>query len=401
MQIRWMFLLMGLTLGAPLASLGSADLPTFRQNYNEPKDMLSQAKAHIAYLRRSGQLIEDPFAMQYLYDLGNYLAGFSSLAAYQFRFYIKKDSSINAYAMPGGNIVLHTGLIEATRSLDELVAVIAHEMAHIQRAHLLRRDEKLADDTLPILAGTLASLALMSVNPQAAMAGISSIQALSAQSLINTTRDYEWEADEMGIQMMQAAGYEPLAMARFFEQLGMHNHEIPEILLTHPVTQKRISAALANAERMPKKSAKKASEDRLGYPYLKALIQGQSPSAPDEKWLKLHAPWSLARQAQHTAQAIDSPAKRASLNYLKTALEHSAYPEHTYRLMAKLYFDLDDKSSSHWALAMAFSLEEDYREALKQISIALDLKPAEHQRQKFSQLQQEWMQALQKQAAPK
>src|SRR6185437_4428936 len=170
-------------------------------------------------------------------------------------FFIVKDPEINAFAAPGGYIAVNSGLITIARNESELAGVIAHEIGHITQNHLQRAFEASKKDA-PLMAlvllGAIAAGA-GSHSGDAPMAVLAGGQGLLAQKSINFTRKDEIEADRVGIQTLAKAGFDPNAMADFFQRMqdvlstGAGGEDVPALLQTHPVTTMRISDAKARA----------------------------------------------------------------------------------------------------------------------------------------------------------
>ena len=125
---------------------------------------------------------------------------------------------INAFALPGGYTVQH-GLLLASQSESEVASVIAHEIAHVTQRHIARILDQQKQSTIISLA-TLALAVLASrANSDVAMAASAFGQGAAIQNLLNFTREHEKEADRVGLQTLQAAGFDARAMATFFERL--------------------------------------------------------------------------------------------------------------------------------------------------------------------------------------
>ena len=200
-------------------------------------------------IRASGTIIDDPQINEYINEIGYRVAAHANESERKFTFFVIDDSSINAFALPGGYIGVHTGLIEATRSEDELAGVLAHEVAHVTQRHLARAID--ASQKRSILS---TAIMLGAVIAGAAGAGSDEIQGAiavaqgtQAQQQINFTRDNEYEADRLGIRALASAGFDPSGMASFFEVMSGTNTigsmRVPEFLKTHPVTSSRIAEA--------------------------------------------------------------------------------------------------------------------------------------------------------------
>ena len=210
-------------------------------------------------LRDSGQILEDPEVGEYLQSLGSRLASHAQEGTAHFTFFVVKDRSINAFALPGGFVGVNAGLVLATASESELAGVLAHEISHVTQRHIAR---SIADQSRTSLVSTAAMLAAIllgavSGNSNVGMAGVMAGQSAAVQHQLNFSRENEYEADRVGIGVLAAAGYDPHAMASFFETLGRRmgsagpNAKILEFLQTHPVTSGRVAESRGRADAYP------------------------------------------------------------------------------------------------------------------------------------------------------
>ncbi len=211
-------------------------------------------------------VIEDPILNQWLTRLGQYLAQYADTPE-PVTFLLIDSPEINAFAGPGGVIGIHTGLILAAHSTDEVAGVIAHEIGHVHQHHLLRRLAHSDRDTLTSLATVLAALLIGQQDPQAGMAVFYAGNALNLRAQLSHSRSDETEADAQGLQLLYAAGYRPEAMADFFELLYQRSErnikDIPEILRTHPVSQHRLAAAKDRLEALKYRHAPRGTPPPL------------------------------------------------------------------------------------------------------------------------------------------
>jgi predicted Zn-dependent protease len=157
---------------------------------------------------------------------------------YDYRFFVVENRDLNAFAVPGGSIYLHTGLIERVTSTDELAAVVSHEIVHVKSRHMARLSRFDPTNLLGLL-GMLLSVA----GPSGQAAGALG-QAIAASRQLAYNRKVEQEADTLGIKYMAEAGYDPRAALSFLRIINQENVlnpvEIPPYLRTHPVSQDRI-----------------------------------------------------------------------------------------------------------------------------------------------------------------
>ncbi|MEM7431306.1 MAG: M48 family metalloprotease [Pseudomonadota bacterium] len=226
-------------------------------------------------IRMSGTIVEDPQINEYINEIGHRLVAQANDGDHRFTFFVVDDPRINAFALPGGYIGVHTGLIEATRSEDELAGVLAHEVAHVTQRHIARAIHSNSRQSLLSTALLLGALVLGAAGGDSDMiqAGVAASQGLSAQQSINFTRSNEYEADRIGISALAGAGFDPRGMASFFEVMARQdtrapNERVPEFLRTHPVTTARISEARTRAREYPSVH----SDDTTNYGIAKARV---------------------------------------------------------------------------------------------------------------------------------
>ncbi len=215
-------------------------------------------RAIMRNIRLSGMVVEDPLITEYLNDIGSRIVSQTNDGGYNFTFFAVQDDRINAFALPGGYIGVHTGLIEATRSEDELAGVVAHEVAHVTQRHIARAIHASSRQSILTTAMMLGALIVAAAGggSDAAQGAIAVAQGTAAQQQINFTRTNEYEADRVGIAALADAGFDPHGMASFFEVMSRQTTtspemRAPEFLRTHPVTTARIAEARNRARAYP------------------------------------------------------------------------------------------------------------------------------------------------------
>lgn len=233
---------------ASLPDLGSPDLKDY-----DTKTEINLGKAFLTSLHQHHNLVQDPIILSYIRRIGKHILAEAGIVRH-FSFQVINNHEINAFAGPNGIIGIHTGLINAASSEDELAAVIAHEIAHVTQRHLSRRYEFRQEIGLASVATIIAAILIGTQDPAAGFAAYMGGMSLSIQEQLKNSRAHEKEADHIGIKFLHQAGYNPDAMANFFERIQkeqqIFEHKPPEILLTHPVTQSRIARAKDRAKQM-------------------------------------------------------------------------------------------------------------------------------------------------------
>ncbi|SCZ85693.1 M48 family metalloprotease [Nitrosomonas mobilis] len=229
--------------GQTLPDLGDVSQATVtpRQERQIGLQIMRQIRADPSYL-------DDPEVADYLSRIGSRLVAVSDRYVFEhsFEFFALNNSEINAFAMPGGFMGFHSGLITAAQSESELAGVMAHEIAHVTQKHLARM---ISGSQYPGMIASIAALAIAILasrsNPQAGSAVMAATQAGMIQAQLNFTRKHEKEADRIGFDMLVKAGFDPHGMASFFERMQnasrYHESGAPSFLRTHPVTFERIA----------------------------------------------------------------------------------------------------------------------------------------------------------------
>lgn len=188
-------------------------------------------------LSKGRTLVDDPAALEELELLVAPLLEALGDSPYDFRFHIVEDASINAFAIPGGHVTLHTGLIESAESPEEILGVLAHEIIHVTRKHSLRQ-----------LVGT-AGVFLLIQTLLGDLSGLAAVLVENGSFLLGQkfSRDHEREADDLGLDLLIRARIDPRGMVTFFEKLRKQTEELEKIeqplslVSTHPATSERIA----------------------------------------------------------------------------------------------------------------------------------------------------------------
>ena len=206
-------------------------------------------------IRQSPNYLDDPEVVDYLNRIGYRLVAASNGARMDFSFFALRDPTINAFALPGGYVGVHSGLILAAQSESELASVLAHEISHVTQRHIARLLNQQQRAGITSLAALALAILVARSNPQAAAGAIAAAQAQSISSRLAFTRDNEREADRVGVSLLDRAGFDPHAMPVFFDRLqrATRTYETgaPTYMLTHPVTFERIADVQNRVSNIP------------------------------------------------------------------------------------------------------------------------------------------------------
>lgn len=206
-------------------------------------------------LRANQATIDDPLLITWFTDSIYQLVPFSELAVTDLQLVVVDSPQLNAFAVPGGIIGINYGLFLYTADEDELASVLSHELVHLSQRHFARQVEAAQRRNPIALATLLASIILIATdNPDAGFAGLVSSQAAAIQSQLAYSRDFEREADRLGMNILVQSGMDAHAMPEMFSSMmeaNRYSSSALEFLMTHPLTPSRVSDAGNRAEQYP------------------------------------------------------------------------------------------------------------------------------------------------------
>ena len=258
-----------------LGDVSSSDLPPATERKVGEEIMRDIRMHEPAYL-------DDPEIAEYLNAVGAQLSGGASGSHQEFEFFVMRDSSINAFALPGGFIGVHTGLISASDNESEIASVLAHEMGHVTQRHIARQIGIQKQMQMPMMVAMAAAILLGRSRPDLAGGAAMAAQGGAIQSQLRYSRDFEREADRIGFQTLAAAGFDVHAMAAFFEKMQrsmriVDSGSVPVYLRSHPVTTERISDVQARAASQPYRQ----HADSVEYHLVRAKVRAEAGEARD------------------------------------------------------------------------------------------------------------------------
>lgn len=259
------------------------DLGSPSDMYLSKMDEPAIGRAYFRNLRQQGQVVEDPLLSEYIQDLGNKLSSKVQDGDFNFNYFFVPQNSINAFAMPGGYIGIHTGLCIAADNESQFASVLAHEISHVTQRHISRQIGDQVPNSVQgglVLLGAIL-LGAVSGSSEIIEAGTMIAPSIMAQGQIDFTREMEVEADAIGIKTLGISGYDPYAMAEFFNKLSTgsdpRNAQSTEFLRTHPTSVNRSAAAKKQARRM----TVERKDESLGFELSKARIRVLYSTTPE------------------------------------------------------------------------------------------------------------------------
>ena len=226
--------------------------------------------------------LDDPEIAAYLNELGHKLTAQTEDTHQDFEFFVLRAPTINAFALPGGFIGVHSGLIMLAQSESELAAVLAHEVSHVTQHHLARQLRPQAQSQFLALMSFAVALIAARNRPDLAQGAILAGQGVAIQNQLSYSRDFEREADRIGIKLLERAGFDVSAMEVFFARM-QKNNRLTEVnaqsyLMTHPLTTERMADMANRIQQRPYRQVVDSQDFALARAKLEAM-QGSPQEA--------------------------------------------------------------------------------------------------------------------------
>lgn len=219
-------------------AIGSGSVAAFQ--LVSVKDEIEIGRQAQQEVRRETPQVRDARVREYISDLGTALAQHASGAQYPYSFSTADYAELNAFALPGGPVWVHRGILAVADNESQVAGVIAHEIAHIAERHAARQITKgtVANGLLGLLGAVLG-------NEGAGAAAAQMAAGVTANSvMLKFSRDDERAADRVGVDIMSRAGYDTRGLVEFMRILGAQQGRSPgsvaQFLSTHPAPQSRI-----------------------------------------------------------------------------------------------------------------------------------------------------------------
>ena len=300
-----------------------------------PADEYALGKQLMQQVRADPTYMNDPEVTEYLNRIGYQLVSHATTHTYNFFFFPIRDASLNAFALPGGFIAVHSGTVISAKTESELAGVMSHEIGHVAQRHIARMIEgqkgNLALTLGSLLLAILAARAGGNSGGHAAAAVAMGSQAAMIQAQLNYSQDAEREADRVGLRTLYAAGFDPNGMGSFFARLQANNRfyesAAPAYLSTHPLTVERMADVENRTQQLPTRMHRDSDDFLLVQQRLRVLQETRY-----DGWREVEK--NLLRELNETSgkeraarwyglsvvyQELKDPAK--ALSYAKRAAE--------------------------------------------------------------------------------
>ncbi len=263
------------------------------------RDEIAIGRQAAAQVEQKAPILKDSRIQAYISSLGHELARQSSRPHLPWRFRVIEDKNINAFALPGGFIYVHSRILELASSEAELAGVIAHEIGHIEGFHHKTQLERAMRYRLGL--GVLGAVAGQGSGADYAMiAG----KLLAQGQLTKYSREAEADADRRGVNILYKAGFDPMAMSRFLENLVRLDRRQPGILSgffrDHPAARDRVASTRAQARSLPATGHRPDSPDFLEM--VRRLQGGMAASHMADRERQSEGALILPRQPQYPDQ---------------------------------------------------------------------------------------------------
>ena len=228
-------------------------------------------------IRRDRDYLDDAPLSEYLNNFGTTLLTARpearGEAGFDFFFFAVRDPMLNAFALPGGFVGVHSALILAAQNESELASVMAHEIGHVAQRHIARMLGKQRQDSLIPLAAVVLAVLTARASSDASAALLMGGQGTAIQRQLNFSRDAEREADRVGLQILKDAGYDTSGMIAFFSRMQAatraYSDAVPAYLRSHPLTIERI----ADIQARTRDQRYKQRADSLDFQLIRARVR--------------------------------------------------------------------------------------------------------------------------------
>ncbi|HYD74571.1 M48 family metalloprotease [Ramlibacter sp.] len=313
--------LVAAVLAAALGWLPSAQAQAQLPTLGDGSEMSSAAERRLGEkiareLYRDPDYIDDPVLVEYVQGIWQPLLDAARARGelspelderFAWQVLLGKDRSVNAFALPGGWLGLHLGLVSVTASRDELASVLAHELSHVTQRHISRLVSQEKRQAPWVIGAMVLGALAASKSPDAANAMVAGSQALAVQNQLNFSRDMEREADRVGYGILVQAGFDPQGFVGMFDKLQqagrLNDTGAFPYLRTHPMTTERSADMQSRLQLLPREESRVATGPALLHALMAARARALSAVGVDALRGLVREAASLPADAPSTRRA--------------------------------------------------------------------------------------------------
>ena len=275
-------IVLSLILPAPVFAEGLPDLGESAESDLSPASERKVGEEVMNDIRlHETTYLDDPEIAAYLNELGHRLSAQTEDAHQEFEFFALRDPEVNAFALPGGFIGVHSGLILLAQSESELAGVLAHEISHVTQHHIARQLRPQGQSQTLAMLAMVAGLIAARNRPDLAQGAIMAGQGAAIQSQLSYSRDFEREADRTGIKLLERAGFDIRDMEVFFGRMQkttrIYEANAQSYLMTHPLTTERMADMANRIQQRPYHQA----TDSIGFAMTRAKLMAMDGTPQD------------------------------------------------------------------------------------------------------------------------
>jgi len=325
------------------------------------REFMAEINAHY-------EIINDSVITGYVTRIGEKILSVVPPQPFQYHFHVLKEDSFNAFAGPGGQIFIYSGLFEALESEDELAGIFGHEISHVVCRHISQQIEQSKKSNIGTLAGVAAGVLLGATGADAVAGTATAVGTLAAASSIGLvySREHEMQADQRGVDFLTQAGFNPngllTALIKIRSRQWFGKDQVPTYMMTHPAVEDRIAylstwieANASTVNSLPKRS-------NVSFDWVHTRLLGMF--GPVDAITRLYQsdvnqnPDNALSQYGYGLVLVRSGNRKSAIDHLRLALVKRAFDPVILTDLGETYF-----------------LDGRYDESLKTIQGALDISP--------------------------
>jgi predicted Zn-dependent protease len=320
-------------------------------------------------VNESYEIIHDSIITDYVTRIGDKILAVMPPQSFPYHFHVIKESTYNAFAGPGGQVFINSGLFEALNSEEEIAGIIAHEISHVACRHVSERIERSKKIGLATLAGVAAGI-LMGATGSGAAASATAIGSLAAAQTASLaySREDETQADQRGLDYLIKAGYSPkgllAALTKIRSRQWYGREQIPTYIMTHPAVEDRMTFIGSWIEANPTiiRQLPRLSPDHFDWTHAR-LVGMFGPEDDALKYFKTQLTQTPDKALAHYGYGLiltRTGNRSAAMDHFRTALTRRAFDPILLSELGRTYF-----------------LDGRYAEALSILQGSLDISPDE------------------------